>query len=99
MIGASHSRWPIPALLIPIGASGHNASRCSTSCSIELERVGDDQDPQSRITLRDVADQVSDDHALAGRGRHHHERIAAAARPVILQRGERFLLVWTQLEH
>ena len=39
--------------------------------------MGDNQDSQSRITSRDVADQVRDDHALAGRGRHRHERIAA----------------------
>ena len=43
----------------------------------ELERMGDNQHPQSRIMLRDIADQVSNDHALAGRGRHRHERIAA----------------------
>ena len=65
----------------------------------QFEHVGDDQHPQSRITLRNVADQVSDDHAFAGRGRHRHERIAAAARPIVIQRGERFSLVWTKLEH
>src|SRR5215510_10280211 len=64
----------------------------------QLEHVGNDQHPQRRITSRNVADQVRDDDALTGCGRHHHERVAAAARPELLQGGERFLLVWTELE-
>ena len=38
----------------------------------QLEHVGHDQHPQRRITSRDVADQVRDDDALAGCGRHRH---------------------------
>src|SRR5262249_45501122 len=65
----------------------------------QLEHVGNDQHPQRRITSRNIADQVRDDDALAGCGRHHHLWIATAVTPVIFQRRERRLLVWTQLEH
>ena len=43
----------------------------------QFEHMGHDQDSQCWIASRNVADQVRDDHALAGRGRHRCERIAA----------------------
>ena len=65
----------------------------------QFKHMVHDQNSQCWIATRNIADQVRDHDALAGRGRHRCERIAATLRPVSLQRRERLFLVWPKFEH
>ena len=85
MIGASRSRWPMPALLMPTWRLRPQREQGLEILSNQFEDVGHDQDSQCWIAARDVADQVRDDDALAGCRRHRCERIAATPRPVGLR--------------